>query len=54
MVGTGEYATVPEVCAAVIREQDCVEPSPAAAAVYAAGHKTYQSLYPALKAANVR
>ncbi len=47
MVGTGEYASVPEVCAAVIREAARVEPG--ATEVYARGHKTYQSLYPALK-----
>ena len=49
MVGTGEYGSVPEVCAAVVREQARVEPDAAAATMYANGHKVYQSLYPALR-----
>jgi xylulokinase len=49
MAGTGEYASVPEVCAAVIREKDRVEPSETE--VYAAGHRVYQALYPAISAA---
>jgi xylulokinase len=48
MAGTGEYASVPDVCAAVIREQSRTTPGPDAAA-YASGHETYQALYPALK-----
>jgi xylulokinase len=50
MVGTGEYGSVPEVCGAVIREQETVRPRAAETAVYAQGHKTYQALYPALRA----
>jgi xylulokinase len=50
MAGTGEYASVPEVCAAVIRENDSLLPRPAEAAVYRAGHQIYRSLYPALRA----
>jgi xylulokinase len=49
MVGTGEYADVPEVCGAVISEDGRVEPKAEAAKVYAAGHKVYQALYPAVK-----
>jgi xylulokinase len=49
MVGTGEYASVPEVCGAVIREQDRVEPMEPAVRTYAAGHGVYQALYPAIK-----
>lgn len=49
MVGTGEYADVPEVCGAVIRENARVEPQPTGVATYAKGHPVYQSLYPALK-----
>jgi xylulokinase len=49
MVGTGEYASVPEACAAVIREAARVEPRAENAAVYARGHRIYQALYPALK-----
>src|ERR1019366_918505 len=49
MVGTGEYASVPEVCGAVIRETARVEPNGDNAAVYVRGHRVYQSLYPALQ-----
>ncbi|HKD07495.1 MAG TPA: xylulokinase [Bryobacteraceae bacterium] len=49
MTGTGEYASVPEVCAAVIREKDRVEPTQTE--IYTAGHRVYQALYPALSAA---
>jgi xylulokinase len=51
MVGTGEYSSVPEVCGAVIGEAARVEPEAAAAKTYERGHKVYQRLYPALKAA---
>lgn len=51
MVGTGEYASVPEVCRAVIRETESLEPRPTEAALYANAHRTYKALYPALKAA---
>lgn len=51
MVGTGEYADVPEVCAAVIQEKARVEPKSENVPVYGAGHKVYQALYPALKGA---
>ena len=49
MVGTGEYASVPEVCRAAIRETDSHQPAPAEAAHYAAAHRVYRALYPALK-----
>jgi xylulokinase len=49
MVGTGEFATVPEACAATIRESESVLPSAAESRVYAAGHDTYRALYPALR-----
>ncbi len=49
MVGTGEYASVPEVCGAVIREAARVEPGAENTAVYARGHRVFQSLYPALQ-----
>ncbi len=48
MAGTGEYSSVPEVCAAVIREQSRTRPGPDVP-VYAQGHQIYQALYPALK-----
>src|SRR5580693_4949432 len=50
LVGTGVYASVPEVSKAVIREVDSISPQPEAAQVYAAGHPIYKSLYPALQA----
>ncbi|MDQ2899969.1 MAG: xylulokinase [Acidobacteriota bacterium] len=49
MVGTGAYGSVPEVCRAVIREVDSVDPDMADAAVYRKGHATYRALYPALQ-----
>jgi xylulokinase len=49
LVGTGEYASVPEVCRATIRAVDSIEPRPVETALYAQGHKLYQSMYPALK-----
>ena len=49
LVGTGVYASVPEVCKAAIREVDSVSPHPEAVRTYAKGHRVYQSLYPALK-----
>lgn len=49
MVGTGAFHSVPEACRAVIREVDSVEPRPGESALYAEGHRVYQSLYPALK-----
>jgi xylulokinase len=49
MVGTGEFATVPEACAAMIREADSVMPRAAESRTYATGYETYQALYPALR-----
>jgi xylulokinase len=49
MVGTGEYASVPEACAATLREADSVEPRIAEAAFYARAHAAYRDLYPALR-----
>ncbi|MGA2131114.1 MAG: xylulokinase [Bryobacteraceae bacterium] len=51
LAGTGEYASVPEVCRATIREVESVQPRPAESAAYARGHKLYQALYPSLKPA---
>jgi xylulokinase len=49
LVGTGgAYASVRELCQAAIHEIDSVAPRPAEQQLYARGHKTYQSLYPAL------
>ena len=49
LVGTGAYSSVPEVCKAVIREVESVSPRPREADIYAAGHRVYRSLYPALR-----
>jgi xylulokinase len=48
LVGTGEFASVPEVCRAAIREVETVDPEPDQARAYAERHAIYQSLYPAL------
>lgn len=49
MVGTGEYASVPEACAATIREADSVEPRATESALYARAHEVYRELHPALR-----
>ncbi len=46
MVGTGAYGSVPEVCGAVIREVDKVEPQDGS---YESRYQVYRDLYPALK-----
>ena len=51
MTGTGEFASVPEACAATIREAESINPQEAESVVYAEGYRTYRALYPALKAA---
>jgi xylulokinase len=49
LVGTGQYASVNELCKAAVRETASLEPRSADSALYAQGHKTYQALYPAFK-----
>ena len=49
LAGTGEYASVPEVCRAAVRETDSVDPRPADSAFYQKAHRVYHALYPALK-----
>jgi xylulokinase len=49
LAGSGEYASVPDVCRAAIRETDSVSPNAPEAELYAKGHRIYQSLYPALR-----
>ena len=49
LAGTGEYASVPEVCRAAIRETESVSPSAADVAFYEKAYRVYQALYPALK-----
>ena len=47
-VGTGVWASVPQACAAAIRDTQKLRPSKKLAADYARRHAVYQSLYPAL------
>ena len=49
LAGTGEYASVPEVCRAAIRETDSVPPCAPDAAFYEKAHGIYGALYPALR-----
>jgi xylulokinase len=51
LVGTGEYASVRDVCKVAIREVRTFEPQPEAEKIYAEGYRTYCALYPAMKAA---
>ncbi len=48
LAGSGEYASIQELCRAAIHETGAVEPSAAEADFYAKGHRVYQALYPAL------
>jgi xylulokinase len=47
MVGSGEFAGVPEACRAVIHEREQLTPD-GNAALYAKAHQVYKGLYPAL------
>ena len=49
MVGTGQFASVPEACHAAIREVSRLDPQPDAARAYAARYPIFRSLYPALR-----
>jgi xylulokinase len=49
LAGTGEYASVPEVCRIAIRETESVNADPQNATCYRKAHSIYQALYPALK-----
>jgi xylulokinase len=51
LTGTGEYSSVRELCGAVIREIRTYEPRAVEQKLYAAGHRTYRALYPAIKSA---
>ncbi|MDR3311500.1 MAG: xylulokinase [Oscillospiraceae bacterium] len=44
-VGAGEYASVPEASAAIIRKNPSAAPDPAASARYAAAHAAYRGYY---------
>jgi len=48
-VGTGVWSTVPEACAAVIRETERLSPNASVAAKYQRWHAQYGRLYEALK-----
>src|SRR6266478_1766972 len=52
MVGTGAYASVPEVCRSVIRETGSVAPRAGECEFYRNGHGVYRAIYPALKPVN--
>lgn len=49
LVGTGEYKTAREACAAVIKEVDSRQPEDSAKHYYNRAYQVYGSLYPALK-----
>ncbi len=49
MVGTGRFRSVPEACAATVREVTRTAPAPEAAAAYARRYPLFRALYPALK-----
>jgi xylulokinase len=49
LVGTGAYASVPEVCRSVIRETGSVAPRAEESEFYQNGHSVYRAIYPALK-----
>lgn len=51
LVGTREYSSVGELCKMAIREVRAFNPNAEEQKAYAAGHRTYQALYPAIKAA---
>ena len=50
MVGTGEYASVPEACAAIIGTDKTCLPDADAVAVYEKYYQLFRKIYPALKA----
>ncbi len=49
MVGTGQFASVPEACRATVREVTRTAPQREAAAAYARRYPVFQALYPALQ-----
>jgi xylulokinase len=49
MTGTGEYASVPEACAAAIKAVDTVEPRGHESQAYRRGYQVYKALYPSLR-----
>ncbi len=49
MVGTGEYASVPEACKAIIATDKTCQPREDAIAAYEGYYQLYRKIYPALK-----
>jgi xylulokinase len=49
LAGTGEYASVPEVCRNTVRETESVSPRAKESTYYGTAHGVYEALYPALK-----
>lgn len=49
LAGTGEYASVPEACEAVVRQVSIVDPRPHEQALYSRGYEVYRMLYPTLR-----
>jgi len=49
LVGTGQFSSVKEACAAVIREVETRQPEESGETYYNRAYQVYESLYPALK-----
>ncbi len=49
MVATGAFASVPEACAATVKEVSTVDPRARESAAYGRRHEIYKTLYPTLK-----
>ena len=49
LVGTGAYASVPEICRSVIRKTGSIAPRAGESEFYQNGHTVYRAIYPALK-----
>lgn len=49
MTASGQYATIEECCASLIREADQMNPSPHESAAYRRGYELFTQLYPTLK-----
>jgi xylulokinase len=49
LVGTGEFSSVNDVCKTAVHEVGFIEPRAEESAIYASGHRVYQSLYPRMK-----
>jgi xylulokinase len=49
MTASGQYATIEECCAALIRQADQMSPAPHESAAYQRGYQLFTQLYPTLK-----